>query len=88
MTEAQFVTIVKRGITNPNDVQAQVFIDDLLWANQARWSFPEGKLYVSRAAKMFLLEDETFRAVLDGLAISWDLDDQQWLDFWRFKRYF
>ena len=88
MTEAQFVTVVKRGITGPRDVDSQVFIDELLQDNQARLSFPEGKLYVSRAAKTLLLEAETFRAVLDGLAITWDLKDSQWRTFWQFKRYF
>lgn len=88
MTKAEFVTILKRGITNPNDVYAQVFIDELLQENQARWSFLERKLYVSRAAKLLLLEDETFRAVLEDFAITWDLDDQQWHNFWRLKRYF
>lgn len=72
MTEEQFKSILKTVFIGPENVEAEISIDDALRNNEAKWSFPQSRLFVSRAAKTLLLDPESFPMVFDALAINWE----------------
>jgi hypothetical protein len=72
MTEEQFKGVLRMVFSDPVNVEAEIYIDDALLNNQAKWSFPESRLYVSRAVKTLLLDPESFPMVFDRLAIDWE----------------
>lgn len=58
-------TILKRLLTDPGSIDIILISDESLRNNQARWSSPETRLYVSSAAKTLLLDPKTFDAALE-----------------------
>ncbi|MCC5612477.1 hypothetical protein LC612_38725 [Nostoc sp. CHAB 5834] len=81
MTEDHVEKMVKRGFVSSEDVNSRVFVDNSLRNNKARWSFSDGRLYVSQAARTLLLDPETFLAALEGLEIDWYPGDVGWYNF-------
>jgi hypothetical protein len=72
MTEEQFRAVLRVVFIDPTNVEAEVYIDDAQPNHQAKWSFPESRLYVSRAVKTLLLDPESLPMVFDRLAIDWE----------------
>lgn len=72
MGEEAFSVILKTLFIRPENVEAQVSIDDTLRNNEAKWSFPQSQLFVSRAVKTLLLDPESFSFVLEELVIDWE----------------